>query len=99
MSAQLDTFQFLCPRHRNWLRERPMESASVWRSGFEMAQWLMASGNWEKAWRHAGCAFEAAQMMVQNAQHCDRQWVTHHSASAAQLSLVSERLRANVTVH
>ena len=97
MSA--NTVQFLCPRHRRWLRERPAESASVWRSGFETAQRLMASGNWEKAWRHAGCAFEAAQMMVSSARHCDRRWVSRHSASAAQLAMVTARLRANVTVH
>ena len=99
MPADFPGFRFLCPRHRNWLHGRPRETRSLWHSGFEMAQRLMASGNWEKAWRHAGCAFEAAQMMVQDARYCDRQWLTRHSASAAQLSMVSARLRAGPTVH
>ena len=84
--------RFLCPGHRRWLQGKPDRALSSWRSGFERAQAFMAVGYWEKAWRHAGCAYEAAQLMVQDALCCDRAWISRHAASVAQLSMLSAQL-------
>ncbi len=96
-------FKFICPRHRAWLEGSPDVAAPFWRSGFEQAQRLMKQKDWLNAWRHAGAAYEAAQLMVRDAQCCDRSWVRRFSASAAQLNLVAQVLQLNghasATVH
>lgn len=95
--------QFICPRHREWLEGSPQVAAPFWRSGFENAQRLIRKQDWLNAWRHAGCAYETAQMMVRDAHCCDRSWVRRYSASAAQLSMMAKILdmgpSATATVH
>lgn len=96
-------FNFICPRHREWLEGSPEVAGPFWRSGFEQAQRLMKDKDWLNAWRHAGCAYETAQMMVRDARCCDRGWVRRYSASAAQLAMLSQVLEmgpsASATVH
>ncbi len=96
-------FSFICPRHRQWIEGSPEVAGPFWHSGFEQAQRLMAAKDWLNAWRHAGCAYETAQLMVRDASCCDRSWVRRHAASAAQLSMVARILQLNghasATVH
>lgn len=103
MLAPKFDFNFICPRHRQWIEGSPEVAGPFWHSGFEKAQQLMKKQDWLNAWRHAGCAYETAQMMVQDANCCDRCWVRRYSASAAQLSMLAQLLEmgrpATASVH
>ena len=91
------SFRFLCPRHREWLADNPGEVPSFWAAAMHSAQQLVSNGLWYKALPHAGCALEAAKLMVGNARTCDREWVSRHRASEALLRMVDSRLGAERT--
>ena len=87
------SYQFLCPRHREWLTRHPEQVSSFWRSAMDAAQQAVSGGHWYKALPHAGCAFEAARLMVGDATSCNREWVSRHRASEALLRLVNAGLQ------
>lgn len=78
---------FLCPRHREWLKNKPVEVESFWQQSMEVAQRNLALGKWQQAFPHAGCAYDAARLMVNQAEYCDRRWLRRYSASEALLKL------------
>ena len=89
--------QFLCHRHRGWLADHPEKVPSFWQGAMDAAQSLIREGDWERALRHAGCALEAAGLMVGDARYCDRHWISRHRASSALLRMVSQRLCGTAT--
>jgi hypothetical protein len=85
---------FLCPRLRHWLRARPERVLPVWEVGMERAQRMMADGDWYRALPHAGSALEAAQLMVRDARHCSRAWLSRHAATRELLKRLERGLSA-----
>jgi len=78
---------FLCARHREWLKNRPAEAESLWHRSMKVAQKNLALGKWQQAFPHAGCAYDAARLMINQAKYCDRGWLRKYSASEALLKL------------
>lgn len=55
---------FLCIHHRSWLEGNPAAARSTCLDSCEKARELIEQGNFFAAARHAGCALEAAQILV-----------------------------------
>ena len=88
--------QFICPRHRAWLADNPREVAPLWSRAMHRAQQLISKGDWSRALPQAGCALDAARLMVSDARYCDRTWVSRHRASEALVQLVTAWLGSPV---
>jgi hypothetical protein len=87
------TYHFLCNQHRQWLSQKPLKARSVWTTGMETARGLFINGSWIKALPHAGCAFETAQLMVNNVSSVDRSWLRRHAASKQLLQMIVDNIQ------
>jgi len=85
-------YRFLCPGHRHWLTRHPENVLPVWKDAMEASHRQVCKGQWQNALKFAGTAFEAARLMVNNPQYCDRLWIQRWSASEALLRMVVQGL-------
>lgn len=86
--------RLLCAHQARWLLQKPHRVLSLWEGGMRAAQRSMARGKWYAALLHAARARECARLMVADARHCDRRWLTRHAGSEALLRLINARLAA-----
>ena len=56
--------QFLCVNHRRWLEQHSAAALRTWEQGSENALMLIRDMRFDEALPHAGCAFEAAEILL-----------------------------------
>ncbi|NQX87045.1 MAG: hypothetical protein HRT77_00120 [Halioglobus sp.] len=57
-------FQFLCSNHREWLAKNPQAALNAWRQNYQRSVDLSDDEDFVEAARHAGAAFEAADIIL-----------------------------------
>ncbi len=59
--------QFLCVNHRRWIRDNPDVAARTWMQAYSRGVELLDEYRYARAARHAGAAYETADIMLTQA--------------------------------
>lgn len=60
----MQKLQFLCANHRAWLFDNPRAAAATWAQAYSRSLELVDEAQYPEAVRHAGCAFETAELLL-----------------------------------
>lgn len=78
--------RFLCPQHRLWLEKHTAVAALRARQGYNTAVALARDGRELEAFNHAGCALEAAEIVLANTASPKADCVRHYARAGALLA-------------
>ncbi len=56
--------RFLCTNRRTWLQENPHAAEGIWGQSCALSQDMFDAGQLDQAAHHAGCALEAADILL-----------------------------------
>ena len=77
---------FLCARHREWLEANPTAAHNTWLRAYDRGSELAGEGRFREAVSHAGCALEAAGILLREGQPLDSRMIAGFSESAVLLA-------------
>lgn len=78
--------RFLCPQHRLWLEQHSTVAAAQSRKGYAQAIALAGSGRELDAIDHAGCALEAAEIVLTKTARPQPPQIHHYARTGALLA-------------
>ena len=78
--------RFLGPQHRRWLEQHATVAAAQARRGYNTAVALARCGRELEAFNHAGCALEAAEIVLANTANPEADQIRHYARTGALLA-------------
>lgn len=84
--------QFLCTHHRHRLSENPTAASSIWGHAYSASLEFIAEYNYAQALRHAGAAFEIAELLLAKHTAITEKDISRFSDSGALLIQLLYRL-------